>query len=173
MTETTKGSLFSRVQKGFEKVVNFTIGVMLAGMVVAVFGNVIFRYFLDAALAWSEEVSRFMFIWLAFMGSVIAYIRNEHLGLDILLKVLPPIGARILVLVADALVLFALIVMTYGGVVMTADSFASGWVAAAVPIPYGYVYMAVPIAAGLMLIESVIKLVSDIRKFAMTVRGGA
>jgi TRAP-type C4-dicarboxylate transport system permease small subunit len=172
MTETTKGSLFSSLHKGFEKVVNFTIGVMLAGMVVAVFGNVIFRYFLDAALAWSEEVSRFMFIWLAFMGSVIAYIRNEHLGLDILLKALPPIGARILVLVADALVLFALIVMTYGGIVMTADSFASGWVAAAVPIPYGYVYMAVPIAAGLMLVESVIKLVTDIRKFAMTLRGG-
>ncbi len=166
-------SLFVAFRKGFEKVINFIIGIMLAGMVVAVFGNVIFRYFLNAALAWSEEVSRFMFIWLAFMGSIIAYIRNEHLGLDIMLKVLPPIGARIMVVVADALVMTALVIMTHGGIVMTADSFASGWVASAVPIPYGYVYMAVPLAAGLMLIESIIKLLSDIRKLAITVRGGA
>lgn len=173
MADRTGGSLFHTLHSGFEKLINFIIGVMLAGMVIAVFGNVIFRYFLDAALAWSEEVSRFMFIWLAFMGSVIAYIRNEHLGLDILLKVLPPIGARIMVLIADTLVLIALVIMTYGGIVMTADSFASGWVAAAVPVPYGYVYMAVPIASGLMLIESIIKLVSDVRTLIVTVRGGA
>lgn len=172
MTGTPKGFAFHKVRKGFEKVVNFSIGVMLAGMVVTVFGNVIFRYFLNAALAWSEEVSRFMFIWLAFLGSVIAYIRNEHLGLDILRKVLPPIGARVLILVADALVLGALVIMSYGGIEMTADSFASGLVASAVPIPYGYVYMVVPLASGLMLIESVIKLVGDIHQFVRTLRGG-
>jgi len=146
---------------------------MLAGMVVVVFGNVIFRYFLSAAIAWSEEVSRFMLIWLAFLGAVIAYLRNEHLGLDIMLRVLPPLGARVLALVADALVVTVLVIMTRGGIVMTVDSFASGWVASAVPIPYGYVYMAAPIAAGLMLIESIIKLLTDIRKLIATVRGGA
>jgi TRAP-type C4-dicarboxylate transport system permease small subunit len=173
MIETKEGrGIFWKIQHGLEFAINLLIGLMLAGMVVAVFGNVVFRYFLNAALAWSEEVSRFMLIWLAFMGAVIAYIRNEHLGLDIMLKVLPPLGARFLAIVADALVITALVVMTRGGIVMTADSFASGWVAAAVPIPYGYVYMAAPIATGLMLMESVIKLISHIRMFVMTARGG-
>lgn len=173
MAETQKGAFVHELRGGFEKVINFVIGSMLAGMVVVVFGNVIFRYFLNAAIAWSEEVSRFMLIWLAFMGAVIAYLRNEHLGLDIMLRVLPPLGARIVAITADLLVVTALVIMTKGGIVMTADSFASGWVAAAVPIPYGYVYMAAPIATGLMLIESVIKLISDIRKLIATVRGGA
>jgi TRAP-type C4-dicarboxylate transport system permease small subunit len=174
MIETKQGrGVFWKLQHGLEFAINILIGFMLAGMVVVVFGNVIFRYFLNASLAWSEEVSRFMLIWLVFMGAVIAYIRNEHLGLDIMLKVLPPLGSRILAITADALVVTALIVMTRGGIVMTADSFASGWVAASLPIPYGYVYMATPIATGLMLIESVIKLVSDIRKLITTARGGA
>ncbi len=166
-------TLIYAIRDRFEKVVNFLIGTMLAGMVVVVFGNVIFRYFLNAALAWSEEVSRFMLIWLAFLGAVIAYLRNEHLGIDIMLKVLPPLSARILAIVADVLVFGVLVIMTKGGIDMTVDSFASGWVAAAVPIPYGYVYLVAPIATGLMLIESVIKLFSDIRKLVAAARGGA
>lgn len=164
--------VFGTLQYGLETTINVLIGVMLAGMVVVVFSNVVFRYFLNASLAWSEEVSRFMFIWLAFMGAVIAYIRNEHLGLDIMLRILPPLGARVLAIVADVLVVAALVVMTRGGIAMTIDSFASGWVASSVPIPYGYVYMATPIATGLMLIESLIKLLSDIRKLIATARGG-
>ncbi|MFQ3621229.1 MAG: TRAP transporter small permease [Spirochaetales bacterium] len=163
---------FAKIQHLLELAINIMIGLMLAGMVIVVFGNVIFRYFLNMALAWSEEVSRFMLIWLAFMGAVIAYIRNEHLGLDILLRVLPPLGARIVAIVADSLVVTALVIMTRGGIAMTADSFASGWVASSLPIPYGYVYMAAPIATGLMLLESVIKLLTDIRKLVMVVRGG-
>ena len=49
-------TLIYAIRDRFEKVVNFLIGTMLAGMVVVVFGNVIFRYFLNAALAWSGEV---------------------------------------------------------------------------------------------------------------------
>ncbi len=173
MGDARRKSPLDTFRGGFEKAVNFMIGTMLAGMVVVVFGNVIFRYFLNAAIAWSEEVSRFMLIWLAFMGAVIAYLRNEHLGLDILLNVLPPRGARIVAVLADALVVTALVVLTKGGIEMTADSFASGWVASAVPIPYGYVYMAAPIATGLMLLEAVLKLVSDIRGLLAAQKGGA
>mgnify|MGYP000981630895 CR=1 FL=1 len=153
--------VIDHVRKASERVLNTVIGIMLASMVVIVFGNVIFRYFLNTSIAWSEEVSRFMLIWLSFLGAVIAFMKNEHLGLDILVKFLPPIASKALVVFADVLVIFALAVMTKGGIDMTVDSFASGWVSSAVPIPYGYVYAVAPISSGLMLLESILKTFVD------------
>ena len=97
------------------------------------------------------------------MGAVIAYIKSDHLGIDVLLLVLPPRVRRMVVVLSDLLVLTALAIMFQGGWVMTEDSLASGWVAASVPIPYGYVYMVGPISAALMFVQAIIKLVMDIK----------
>jgi TRAP-type C4-dicarboxylate transport system permease small subunit len=118
--------------------------------------------------SWSEaifnwEVSRFLLIWIVFLGAVIAYIKSDHLGIDVLLLVLPPRIRRMVVILSDLLVLTALAIMFQGGWVMTADSLASGWVAASVPIPYGYVYMVGPISAALMFVQAIIKFVMDIK----------
>ena len=72
-----------------QKTIRFMLCVLLTCMVVIVFANVICRYYLNAALAWSEEVTRFMLIWMVFLGAVLAYVNDEHLGLDILVKSLP------------------------------------------------------------------------------------
>ncbi len=165
-------STIQTVRRGFEVTLNFLIGILLAGMVIIVFSNVIFRYFLNAALAWSDEVSRFMLIWLVFLGAVIAYMRNDHLGLDILVKYLPPLASRLLVVLADLLVLFILAVMTQGGLSMTTDSFSSGWVSAAVSMPYGFVYMVAPISTILMFLEGLLKLASDISAAVRIKKGG-
>jgi len=164
-------SVIESLRKSTENVLNVIIGILLASMVVLVFGNVIFRYFFNSSIAWSEEVSRFMLIWLAFLGAVIAFMKNEHLGLDILVKFLPPKASKALVVLADLLVIFALAVMTKGGIDMTVDSFASGWVSSAVPIPYGYVYAVAPVSSGLMLLESLLKTVADSAAFVSTVKG--
>jgi TRAP-type C4-dicarboxylate transport system permease small subunit len=165
MTQPGGGRLtgLDRLSGVIETVLNYTVATLLVMMVVVVFGNVIFRYFLDAALAWYEEVSRFLFIWIVFLGAVIAYIKGDHLGIDVLLLYLPPKTARLVLLSADVLVLVALAIMFQGGWEMTADSLASGWVAASVPIPYGWVYLVGPISAGLMFFQALLKLAQDLR----------
>ncbi|HUZ16964.1 MAG TPA: TRAP transporter small permease [Spirochaetia bacterium] len=150
-----------------ERIVMVLVEVILAAMVILVFGNVIFRYFLNFAIAWSSEVSRFLLIWMVFLGAFVAYIHNEHLGLDVMLRYLPRIVSKLLVVLADLLVLGALGVMLDGGINMTVDSFASGWVSPAISLPYGYVYLIGPISAFLMLLEGVLKTAAD---FATLVR---
>jgi TRAP-type C4-dicarboxylate transport system permease small subunit len=167
----TPSGVILRLRGGIEKVLNVISGVMLAGMVIIVFSNVIARYFLNASIAWSDEVSRFMFIWLVFIGAVVAYMRNDHLGLDILIKYLPKKASQTLVLIADLLVLFALVVLLNGGIQMTADSFASGWVSSAVQLPYGYIYLVGPISAFFLILENLLKTVTD-AKAVFTVRKG-
>lgn len=154
------------------KVVNFLIGFMIAGMVIIVFSNVISRYFLNASIAWSEEISRWMFIWLVFLGAIMAYVNNEHLGLDIIIKLFPKKITQLLIILADVLVLIVTAIMLKGGIDMTADSFASGWVSSAVPIKYGYVYLAVPLSMAILLIEIIVKLAKDMIGFTEMLKGG-
>ncbi len=65
---------------------------LLAVMVVLVFGNVVLRYGFNSGITLSEEVSRWMFIWLTFLGAVIALKERGHLGVDMLVGKLPACG---------------------------------------------------------------------------------
>jgi TRAP-type transport system small permease protein len=147
-----------------EKILSYFVAFLLAAMSVIVFGNVICRYFLDFALAWYEEISRFLLIWIVFLGSVIALIKGDHLGIDVLTHVFPPRACKSLGILTDILVLAALAIMFQGAWVMAVDSLQSGWVASSVPIPYGWVYMVGPVSAALMFLLTLIKTVEDIRR---------
>ncbi len=166
------GGALRRAARVLEKVLGLAAGVLMAGMVLLVFANVVARYVLSAAIGWSEEVSRFMFIWVALLGAVLAFVRHEHLGLDVLVNALPPRAGRAVALAADALVVVALGYVTVGGIQMTADSLESGWVSSAVPIPYGYVYLVVPVSAGLMLLLALVRLAAHLRAAPAPAAGG-
>jgi TRAP-type C4-dicarboxylate transport system permease small subunit len=142
---------------------SYVVAVLLVAMSGTVFGNVVCRYFLDASLAWYEEVSRFLLIWIVFLGAVIAFIKGDHLGIDVIFMVLRPRYQRMVTVIADALVLVALAIMFQGGWDMAIDSLESGWVASSVPIPYGWVYMVGPVSAALMFVQCLIKTLADIR----------
>jgi TRAP-type C4-dicarboxylate transport system permease small subunit len=149
------------------------VAILLVMMSVTVFMNVIFRYFLNQAIAWYEEVSRFLLIWIVFLGAVLAYIRKDHLGLDVILYYLKPKAKQIVILISDLLVIIALAIMVQGGFVMALDSLASGWVASSIPIPYGWVYMIGPISALLMLFQAIVKSIDDIFVTISVFQGGA
>ena len=151
------------VSRVMDTVLSYVVAVLLVAMSGTVFGNVVCRYFLDASLAWYEEVSRFLLIWIVFLGAVIAFIRGDHLGIDVIFMVLRPRYRRMVVVAADALVLVCLAVMFQGGWIMAIDSLESGWVASSVPIPYGWIYMVGPVSAALMFVQCLIKTFADIR----------
>ena len=158
---TPRVSRMELLSRAIDKSLSYVVALMLVLMSATVFGNVICRYYLDASLAWYEEVSRFLLIWIVFLGAVIAYIRGDHLGIDVLLIALPPRAKHVVIVGTDLLVLASLVIMFQGGWLMTADSLESGWVASSVPIPYGYVYMVGPISALLMFVQGIIKSVAD------------
>ncbi|CDM22619.1 TRAP transporter small permease, partial [Castellaniella defragrans] len=74
---------------------SFLIVAMLAAMVVLVFGNVVLRYGFNSGILISEEMSRWLFIWITFLGSIIAMRENTHLGSNFVVRRLPPAGRRI------------------------------------------------------------------------------
>lgn len=84
---------------------NTLIVLFLAVMLILVFGNVVLRYGFNSGITISEEVSRILFVWLTFLGAVVAMKEHAHLGVDSLTKRLPPLGKKICVVVTSILVL--------------------------------------------------------------------
>ncbi len=72
--------MIETVYRAMEKFLLYIVMILLALMVIIVFANVVSRYYLQFSLAWSEEIARFMLVWLVFLGSFLAYIHDEHLG---------------------------------------------------------------------------------------------
>jgi TRAP-type C4-dicarboxylate transport system permease small subunit len=83
------------------KALNLLMAAALAVMVVLVFGNVVLRYGFNSGITVSEEVSRWLFVWLTFMGAVVALKEHGHLGTDVLVSRLPPVGKKVCLFVAQ------------------------------------------------------------------------
>jgi TRAP-type transport system small permease protein len=86
----------------------------MAVMVVMVFGNVVLRYAFNSGISVSEELSRWCFVWMVFLGALIALREHAHLGLDTLVKRLPPAGQRLCLIVGHLLMLFVCWLITKG-----------------------------------------------------------
>ncbi|HEX7887824.1 MAG TPA: TRAP transporter small permease [Ramlibacter sp.] len=80
--------------------------VCLALMVVMVFGNVVLRYGFNSGITVSEELSRWLFVWMTFIGSVIALRSHAHLGTDTLVSRLPVAGKKICLGLTHLLMLY-------------------------------------------------------------------
>src|SRR3569623_577183 len=77
-----------------DRLFSFLMVACLALMVVMVFGNVVLRYGFNSGFMMSEELSRWLFVWMTFLGSVCAMRRHTHLGTDSLVQRLPLAGKK-------------------------------------------------------------------------------
>lgn len=73
----------------------FLMVAALALMVVMVFGNVVLRYGFNSGITVSEELSRWLFVWMTFLGAVVALRNHGHLGTDVLVSRLPVFGKKL------------------------------------------------------------------------------
>ena len=93
---------------GFCKALSVVIALCLAVMVVLVFGNVVMRYGFNSGITLSEELSRWLFVWMTFMGAIIALKEHGHLGTDMLIGKLGPAGKRVCMGLSLVLMLYCL-----------------------------------------------------------------
>jgi TRAP-type transport system small permease protein len=90
----------------FCRAIDVLIAAALAVMVVLVFGNVVLRYAFNSGIAVSEEISRWLFVWLCFMGAVVAMKDGGHLGTDMLVSRLPVAGKKASMVLGHLLMLY-------------------------------------------------------------------
>jgi len=97
----------NRAIEGFCRLIEMLIAAFLAVMVVMVFGNVVLRYAFNSGIVVSEELSRWLFLWVTFLGAIVALKEGAHLGSDFLVSRLPVLGKKICLVVGHLLMLYA------------------------------------------------------------------
>jgi TRAP-type C4-dicarboxylate transport system permease small subunit len=88
------------------RVLEAAIAFCLALMVVLVFGNVFLRYAMNSGITLSEELSRWAFVWMTFLGAIVALKEHGHLGTDMLVSRLGPFGKKLCLGASYLLMLF-------------------------------------------------------------------
>jgi len=125
--------------KQINRLLHAAIAVCLTCMATFVFANVILRYFFNEGLTWAEEASRYLFIWLIFLGAIVAYQENVHLGVDTLVKKLSIKGRRKLFIINNIILVITMGLCVHGTwkmTVLTGDQVSSS-----MQIPLAFVYV--------------------------------
>ena len=128
--------------------------------------NVICRYFLNSPIQWSEEVVTSLFVWTVFIGSAYAYRKHSHLGIDILVNLMPPKVRNIvrdIMSVVELLILIMLTVISaqYVYNLIYVRGAYKPYVSDILRFPKWWIGIAVPIGFGLSTIYSVYFLLTD------------
>lgn len=128
--------------KSFEKylthAMNTVIVASMAMMVVMVFANVVLRYVFNSGITVSEELARFCFLWLIFVGSVVAMRERGHLGVDSLIARLPRSGKVLFVLISNALMLWVCYLFFVGSWRQTVVGWGTLKPATGIPMAFHY-----------------------------------
>lgn len=144
MTQTTREK--SAIQKFVEHLL--VLGMSIMGLMVL--ANVILRYVFNSGLEISEEVSRFIFVWLTFLGSIIALKDGVHLGVDTLVRRLPKPARLLCYWLSHALMLWCCWLIWKGSWALTMNNLHN--VAAISGIPVAAMYGSGLVAAALMAV---------------------
>jgi TRAP-type C4-dicarboxylate transport system permease small subunit len=86
----------------------------LAVMLVMVFGNVVLRLFFNTGIDLSEEIPRFAFVWMTFLGAIVGMRKRAHLGVDMLVQALPVFGRKVCWGISQAVMLVCCLYIVYG-----------------------------------------------------------
>ena len=134
--------------------------VLMGAMVLDVMWGVFSRFVLRAPSRWTDELATFLLIWVAMLGAAVAHRESAHLGVVWLVERLDPrVGRWVARFVHALIILFAAIVMVYGGIVLLRDRFGSGQVLPALGWNKAWMYMAVPVAGVFIIAYSVRELI--------------
>ncbi|MEL7568031.1 MAG: TRAP transporter small permease [Dehalobacterium sp.] len=120
------------------KFLNVIICFTISFMAVLVFFNVILRYFFHSGIPWSEEIVRFLFVWMVFFGAIAAFKDKMHISVDVLINLLPRSLQRLTRILVNIVVMLLLGLILHGSWKVTMLNVGS--LAPATQIPYPLVY---------------------------------
>lgn len=150
----------AQLDQAAHAILRWMIIVLMVVMTAIVFLQVVFRYIFDAPLDWSEELARFSFVWVSFLGAASLTRLRQHIDVTMFLQLLPrplQIAASI---AGHLLALTCVYFFLTGGIAMTSQEWIQ--LSPSVQVPMGWIYLCIPVAAGLMAIWILADLVRTI-----------
>lgn len=123
---------------------------LLAAMVAVILAQVVFRYAVNMSLAWTEEVGRYLFVWICLVGAALAYRFSQHSGYETVVAALPPRVARWVMTAVDVLVaVFSIVLIVASRELIEAGM---GQFTPATQVRIAYIYVAFPVSGLVTLL---------------------
>lgn len=146
------------------KLLCYTCGLLILGMTLLIFGQVLCRYVMNNSLTWSEEIGRYMFVWITFVGLPVALKYGAHVSIDLLLKKTSG-KFHLAVLTINAAVTALLgVLIFYSGIKLF--NLGIGQVSSALQLPMQYVYSVIPFSGLALCFFAVTVYLDQRRKLA-------
>jgi TRAP-type C4-dicarboxylate transport system permease small subunit len=135
--------------RGFVQLNRWAVIALMAAMAVLVFANVVSRYLFNYSIIWVEELTRYMMVWVGFVGSGLVLRFGAHIAVEVFQDLLPARAAQalralIVVILAATFVAMAWLGFRYVAFAWDQETPVLNW-------NFGLVYLAIPIGAVLML----------------------
>ncbi len=135
-----------------DKYLEYMLVVLMAVMTIDVLWGVFTRYVMGAQASWSEELARFLLIWIGILGAAYAAGKKMHLAIDLYPTSLSPDKRKRLYRIIDGIIiLFAVAVLIIGGMRLVYVTSTLGQVSAALQLPLSVVYTVLPLS-GLLIV---------------------
>jgi TRAP-type transport system small permease protein len=153
--------MIEKLIKQYCKLLEYAMALFLALMVIMVFGNVVLRYGFNSGIAISEELSRWLFVWMTFMGAVVALRERGHLGTDMLIARLGIRGKKICLALTYVLMLAMCAVLFKGAWEQTKINWSS--TSAAMEVSMGLFFMVglmFSVLGGLIIVVDLYRLLT-------------
>jgi TRAP-type C4-dicarboxylate transport system permease small subunit len=135
---------------------------LMLAIVLIVTWQVLSRYLLHSPSSVSEEIARFLLIWISLIGAVYCYRTKAHLGLDIITNKLAEKQQKIAAIFTHVMVfLFSALVLVVGGIRLVTLAFEPIQRSPALDVPMGYIYSVLPLSGLLLCLYATMACLSD------------
>ena len=141
--------MLKTIFKAIEYVVERMTFLLFITMIIALFSQVLFRFFFDFSLSWTAEFSRFSMVWIVFLGASLGMKDGAHTQIDFFINRLPQWGKRCVLIFNKVLCVGFLVLISY--YIIDALSYTMGTRSPSMRIPMGLMHMILPIAGVLMI----------------------
>lgn len=140
------------MKKTLDKYLGYLLVLLLSVMTLDVLWGVLTRYAFGSQADWSEELARFLLIWISLLGAAYASGQSMHLSIDLLMPKLTQASQRRLsIFIHVVILLFALTVMVIGGFRLMYVTQVLGQRSAALQVPMYLVYSVVPLSGVIII----------------------
>jgi len=156
------------IKKIVDKILSWIVIVLMAVITINVLWQVFSRFVLQNPSSFTEELARYMLIWVGILGAAYVAGQKLHLAIDLLstkLKGKP--SALLEIFIQQCVFIFSFFVMVIGGLRLVYITLQLNQISAALQVPLGYVYLAVPISGLLMMFYSTYFIVEEIKKIKL------
>ena len=152
------------IRDAVDRVLEWTLVVLMGVMVINVLWQVTTRFLLKSPSSYTEEVARYLLVWVGLLGASYAAGKRIHLSIDLLPEKLRGRQRHLLLLFVEVCIfVFALLVMVIGGTSLVRLTLSLGQTSAALQIPLGYVYLVLPLSGLVMMFFSALHAADELR----------